>query len=163
MPRTPAWTLIDTRLWVLALRAPVYLPGSHLGELGGRAADIVRSALREDVVLFSPQLVAEVHHVATSRVRPRLVGVAIGKYLQQVLGRRNARFRTLSRPLLEEALSRTAESGIHVWDYLVVLPWKGRVDRILTMDPHYRHAHFTALAAVENPLGIWASEGQPLG
>jgi hypothetical protein len=31
------------------------------------------------------------------------------------------------------------------------------------MDPHYRHAHFTALAAVENPLGIWASEGQPLG
>jgi hypothetical protein len=87
----------------------------------------------------------------------------IRDYLRQLLDRRNARYRPISRARLDEALALAGESGIHVWDYLTALPCKDRIDRIVTMDTHDRHAHFTALARVENPLGVWASAGQPLG
>ena len=163
MRRTRAWTLIDTRIWVLALRAPLYEAGSHLADLGSRSAEIVREALGRDVVLFSPQLIAEIHHVTTSRARPRLPRAMVRDYLRQILGRRNARYRPVSRARLEEALALAAESGIHIWDYLVALPCRERLDRIVTMDPHYRHPHFSGLARVDNPLGLWASERQPLG
>ena len=162
MRRTRAWILIDTRIWVLALRAPLYEAGSRLAHLGSRSAEIVRDALARDVLLFSPQLVAEIHHVTTSRTRPRLPGAMARDYLWQILSRRNARYRPISRARLEEALALAAESGIHIWDYLVALPCKERLDRIVTMDPHYRHPHFGRLARVDNPLGLWASEGQPL-
>ena len=162
MPRARVWTLIDTRVWVLALRAPLYRADSGLADLAGRAAAIVMSALLADVVLFTPQLVGEVHHVTTSRVRPRMEGALVAGYLRQVFGRRNVRFRKGGRRQTLAAVERSALSGIHVWDYLVALPWEGEIDRIVTMDPHYRHAHFTALARVENPLGLWRTEGEPL-
>ena len=36
------------------------------------------------------------------------------------------------------------------------------IDRLVTMDPHYRHPHFAELAPVENPLGLCRHEGKPL-
>jgi hypothetical protein len=147
---------------VLALRAPLYPAGSGLADLAGRAAGIVESALAADVVLFTPQLVGEVHHVTTARVRPRMESSLVARYLRQVLGRRNVRFRDGGRLRTLAAIERSAASGVHVWDYLVALPWEGEIDRIVTMDPHYRHAHFTGLARVENPLGLWRTEGEPL-
>jgi hypothetical protein len=162
MRRARVWTLIDTRVWVLALRAPLYPAGSGLAELAGRAAALVTTALTAEVVLFTPQLVGEIHHVTTARVRPRMESALVARYLRQVLGRRNVRFRDGGRPRTLAALERSAASGIHVWDYLVVLPWERAIDRIVTMDPHYRHPHFTTLARVENPLGLWRTEGEPL-
>ena len=134
-----------------------------LADLARRAAEVVRGAIERDLLLFTPQLVAEIHHVTTSRVRPKPLATLVRDYLRAILSRRNTRFRPATRTHVDQALTLSAESGIHVWDYLVVLPWRGRVDRILTMDPHYRHAHFGAIARVENPLGLWRTEGQPLG
>jgi hypothetical protein len=154
--------LIDTRLWVLSLRAPVAAPGSRLAELGEHARRVVAAARAEGVLLFTSQLVAEIQHVLTSRGSSRLPPDRARDYLRQLLAAPRSRFRTPSRRQLLRALDLSAESSIHVWDYLVVLPWEGEVDRILTMDPHYRHRHFADLATVENPLGLWRHEGQAL-
>jgi len=162
MATTRVSTLIDTRVWVLALRSPAIEPQAPLADLAGRAAVLVRDAIEHELVLFTPQLVAEIHHVATSRLRPRSLGTVVRDYLHAILARRHTRFRPATRSHVDEALSLSAESGVHVWDYLVVLPWRGRIDRVITMDPHYRHAHFGTLARIENPLGLWRTEGQPL-
>jgi predicted nucleic acid-binding protein len=155
--------LIDTRIWVLALRAPVAPAGSSLARLGERARELVVRLREEATILFTPQLVGEIRHVLTSRGSARLPAAVARDYLHQLLADRRSRFRTLSRRQLQLALDLSAESGVHLWDYLVVLPWQGQIDRLLTMDPHYRHPHFREVGPVENPLGLWRHEGQPLG
>ncbi|MBI2897915.1 MAG: hypothetical protein HYY06_30430 [Deltaproteobacteria bacterium] len=162
MPRTRVSTLIDTRVWVLALRAPALPADSPLADAANRAAELASTCIDRDLVLFTPQLVAEIHHVAMSRVRPRPLATAVVDYLSGLLSLRNARLRAATRRDVADALALSTQSGIHIWDYLVVLPWRGRVDRIVSMDPHYRHPHFAQIASLENPLGIWRSEGQPL-
>jgi hypothetical protein len=154
--------LIDTRIWVLALRAPVAAPGSALAALGERARELVVGVRREATTLFTPQLVGEIHHVLTSRGENRLPATTARDYLLEILASRRSRYRTLGRDQLRRALGLSAESGVHVWDYLVALPWAGEIDRLLTMDPHYRHPHFATIGRVENPLGLWRHEGQPL-
>lgn len=154
--------LIDTRVWALALRAGVAPPGSALADLGERARRVVNRLRGDATVLFTPQLVAEIQHVATSRGAHRLPAQLAADYLVQLLADRRSRFRPASRRHVTQALALSVESGIHVWDYLVALPWMGDMDRLITMDPHYRHAHFSARCAVENPLGLWRHEGQPL-
>ena len=108
------------------------------------------------------KLAGEIHHVLTSRGTQRFPPALARDYLLQLLSSRRSRFRTLSRRNLLQALDLSAESGIHIWDYLATLPWQGEVDRLVTMDPHYRHEHFAAVGPVENPLGLWRHEGQPL-
>jgi hypothetical protein len=154
--------LVDTRIWVLALRAPLAEPGSALADLGERARRVVEEVRARDIVLLTPQLLAEIHHVATGRGAHRLPAADARRYLLQLLADRRSRFRALSRARFARALSLSAESGIHIWDYLVVLPWDGELDRILTMDPHFRHRHFASFGRIENPLGLWRHEGQPL-
>lgn len=155
-------TLIDTRVWVLALRAGVAAPGSALAQLGERARNAVAEVRRTSIVLFTPQLVGEIHHVATSRGAHRLPADTARLYLSQLLAARRSRFRALSRRHILRGLDLAAESRIHIWDYLVVLPWEGEIDRLVTMDPHYRHPHFAGMCRIENPLGLWRHEGQAL-
>jgi hypothetical protein len=137
-------------------------PGSPLAVLGERARQFVLRERETGTMLFTSQLVAEIHHVLISRGAHRLPATVARDYLLELLGSRRSRLRTLSRRGLTRALNLSAESGIHVWDYLVALPWEGEIDRLVTMDPHYRHPHFSELAPVENPLGLWRHEGQPL-
>lgn len=154
--------LIDTRVWVLALRAGVAPPGSPLALLGEKARRLVADVRGTSTLLFTPQLVAEIHHVLTSRGTHRLPATTASAYVAQLLADRRSRFRSPTRRQVIRALDLAAASNIHIWDYLVVLPWEGEIDRVLTMDPHYRHATFKGLCRVENPLGLWRHERQPL-
>jgi hypothetical protein len=104
--------LIDTRIWVLALRAPVAEPGSRLAELGERARKLVLRLREEGTLLFTPQLVAEIRHVLTSRGANRLPSSAARDCLLELLAARRSRLRTLSRRGLTRALNLSAESGI---------------------------------------------------
>lgn len=56
----------------------------------------------------------------------------------------------------------SAESGIHIWDYLVSHPFEDGIDKIYTLDPHFQHRDFQNIAQVENPIGPWKTEGQEL-
>ena len=67
----------------------------------------------------------------------------------------------LTGEVVRRASLDSSESGIHVYDYLVVYPVGGLVDRIYSADRHLLHRHFTSIAPVENPLKPWSLvEGQ---
>ena len=54
-----------------------------------------------------------------------------------------------------DAFQKSLVSSIHIYDYLVVFPLKGRVDKIYSADEHLFHSDFTSVAEVENPLEDW--------
>ena len=55
------------------------------------------------------------------------------------------------------ALTDSARSNIHVYDYLVAYPLKDIVGRIYSADTHFTHEDFTSICEVINPLAPWFS------
>ena len=67
--------------------------------------------------------------------------------------------RFLRRPVswenLQCAFEQSLRSGIHIYDYLVVIPFAGDVDRIYSADQHFDHRDFRDVAPVINPTEEW--------
>ena len=152
--------LIDTRIWSLGLKAPFLEKNDPHMRLATQAASFLKKTLNRNTdLLFSSQLIAEIYHVLTQRGKkmpPNQAKLLIGDLLE----RGGTLYRPISQATFLNAMGASAASGIHLWDYLVVLPFEDMLDRIYTMDPHFRHASFQTLCPIENPLGIWKTEGQ---
>ncbi len=65
-----------------------------------------------------------------------------------------------NKKILEEAIKKSTESKIHLYDYLVVLPGKDAIDKIYSADGHFQHKDFTSICEVINPLGWILREGK---
>jgi len=56
---------------------------------------------------------------------------------------------------IEVCFKQSLHSGIHIYDYLVVLPLKGMVSKIYSADNHFQHQDFKEIAEVVNPISPW--------
>ena len=63
--------------------------------------------------------------------------------------------RAISYEIIKEAYMLSLRSNIHIYDYLVVLPFKEEVEEIYSADKHFQHSYFTSIANVINPLKDW--------
>lgn len=63
--------------------------------------------------------------------------------------------RAISYETVKEAYLLSIRSNIHIYDYLVVLPFRGEVEEIYSSDKHFQHSSFTSIANVINPLKGW--------
>ena len=60
--------------------------------------------------------------------------------------------------VIEVNLKLSSLSGIHLWDYLCVIPLKGLIDIAYTNDKHFLDKTSKNLVPkVENPVGKWIS------
>ncbi len=57
--------------------------------------------------------------------------------------------------VLREAMKESAETGIHVWDYLCFLPVRDMIDVIYSADPHFKVIGEKHGVKVINPLKRW--------
>jgi len=76
-----------------------------------------------------------------------------------LINHKSVEFKTTSKETISRAFELSASSRIHIWDYLVVLPFENDINRIITMDPHFNHPTLSSIARIENPINIWKSEG----
>lgn len=63
--------------------------------------------------------------------------------------------KALHYEIVKEAYMLSTRSNIHIYDYLVVLPFKGEAEEIYSSDKHFQHYDFTSVATVINPLDNW--------
>ncbi|MBI3601135.1 MAG: hypothetical protein HY097_10925 [Nitrospinae bacterium] len=152
-------TLIDTRIFILSFKFP-YLSIEHKDyPIALQTKSFVDKIFHNnETILISSQLASEVFHVLVNR------GVKIPpeharKYLTALLNHKNVECRSASKENISKAIELSTSSGIHIWDYLVVLPFKNGIDRIITMDPHFNHPTLSSIARIENPINVWKSEG----
>lgn len=152
--------LIDTRIWVLALKSPFLQASDPEFQLAGQAQAFVSHCLQSrHQLLLSSQLLAEVFHVMTQRGR-RVRAEQAARLVGDLLLHRPSSYRSTTKRTFRKSLDLSSHSGVHIWDYLVVLPFEGHIDHIYTMDPHFQDPSFTRLAAVSNPLAVWKAEGE---
>jgi hypothetical protein len=63
--------------------------------------------------------------------------------------------KAITYEIVKEAYLLSINSNIHIYDYLVVLPFKGGGEVVYSSDPHFQHSDFTSIAKVINPLENW--------
>lgn len=151
--------LIDTRIWVLALKLPLFKETDFDYPLSIKARECVDENLKNNGILISSQLASEIYSVLTTRGR-KLPSAQAAKLVKDILERENVTYKVISIEVFKRAMDLSAESGIHIWDFLVVLPFEGEIDLIYTMDPHFRDKSLNQIAKIENPIGVWKKEGQ---
>ncbi|MEW6608552.1 MAG: hypothetical protein AB1414_14090 [bacterium] len=150
--------LIDTQVLTFALKKIYIEVDNRELDLFIKAEELLRKTLDNERVLISGQLVVELYHVLTMRGRkiPRDHAVVL---IKDLLEEKNVKYRDIQRNMITKAMELSAETGIHIWDFLVVLPFVNEIDTIYTTDPHFNNKKFTEYATIENPLRIWRTEG----
>lgn len=148
--------LVDTNVWHFALVKPVEEKFASIHEL---AKDFLSSIMIDQNVriALSSYQVSEVLEV----LRRSKVNVAMRFNILEDFKKGKFFVKDLSFPVVESAVKDSAESNIHVYDYLVVYPLRGVINRIYSADEHFMHQHFRQIAEVVNPLSPWiVTEGR---
>ena len=152
--------LIDTGIWGLGFKAPFLAAQDSVFQDATEAQTFLRTTLETNAeLLFSSHLLAEIYHVLTASGN-QIPSDQAKRLIDDLLARRGTLFRPVTQAVLSRSLYISGTSDIPVWDYLVALPFEDTVDKIFTIDPHFQHPSLAGLAQIENPLGIWKSEGE---
>ena len=54
--------------------------------------------------------------------------------------------KAITYEIVKEAYLLSINLNIHIYDYLVVLPFKGEGEVVYSSDPHLQHSDFTSIA-----------------
>lgn len=145
----PSYVLVDTNIWHFAFVKP---KGEEFAEVHALAKDALMELLTDKGVrvAMSAYQAGEVIEVL------RRSGVDLETREGLVRDFSTGKFfvKDLTFNTVRSALSDSAESGIHVYDYLVAYPLKGVVERMYSADDHFQHEHFR-YAEVVNPVAPW--------
>jgi len=149
---------IDTEIWSFAQKKP---DKKKFGEGYEKALEMHKKSKGfllqkvDEEILMSYHQILEIYHILSFR------GLKIPKdfaleYVNGILGAENILKREATPEHCRAAIEASARSGIHVWDFLCILPVVEEVDAIYTCDRHFLNDEFKRLAAeVINPLGEW--------
>ena len=152
---------IDTQLWVYAFKKPQRARFTSREEyekalqMHIKANKFIQDALINHVIYITTHQLAEIFHALAFR------GVRMDK--KETLGIIEKIMKSSRTVLVEvkkrhyrEALRLSSLSGIHVWDYLCIVPLKGIIDVAYTNDEHFLHHTIKGLIPkIDNPVGEW--------
>ena len=150
--------VIDTDIWALGLKGPFMTKHDPDAETALTAQSFLKKQLQEvDDLLFSDHLLFEIYDVLTRRGNQIPAGQA-KRLIEDLIARSESVYRPVSSASLLRCVQLSSASGIPLSDYLVCYPFEDAIDRVYTMDAHFRHSSFQSLAQIENPIGVWKNE-----
>jgi hypothetical protein len=145
-----SFILIDTNIWHFALVKPVEEPFWEIHKL---AKKFLYSTLGDPNlrIALSCYQVGEILEVL------RRSNLSVDSRLKLLEDFEKGKFfiKPLDFPIVISAVKDSAESNIHIYDYLVAYPLKEIVTRIYSADSHFMHPHFQSIAEVKNPISPW--------
>lgn len=141
--------IIDTGIFEYAFVKP---KETEFLDLHQKANSWLRGVLEKETIeiLMSAYQIAEVLEVfrrvgASKEARESFVELIDEGFIKKAL----------HYEIVKEAHMLSTRSNIHIYDYLVVLPFKGEAEGIYSSDKHFQHHDFTSVATVINPLDNW--------
>lgn len=149
---------IDTEIWSFAQKKPVkskFNDGYEEAlEMHSKSKEFLLQNIDKEI-LMSYHQIAEIYHVLAYRGF-RLPISFVQEYVRNLLQAENIIKYEVTRERIEDAIEASKRSGIHIWDFLCVLPVSHDLDIIYTCDQHFLHDEFKRLKAeIINPIGEW--------
>ncbi len=152
---------VDTEIWSFAQKVPAKekfmdkLKYEKFLKAHIEAKSFLKKVLSEEIIYMSLHQVAEIFHVLGFRGFKLPIDFVTEYVNALILSERVIKI-PVTINHFQEALKLSKESGIHIWDFLCIIPIKEYIDRIYTVDKHFLHKTFQKLGIkIENPLKIW--------
>jgi predicted nucleic acid-binding protein len=148
--------MVDTNIWQFAFMTPREKEFVQIHDLAG----LFLTTVLEDE---SVRIAATSYQVAEIVEVLRKSGYPNEKRMKILHDFEKPKFfvKDLMLSDVTRACEDSSKSNVHVYDYLVVSPLKGVVDRIYSADEHFKHDDFQRIATVANPLEPWfVTEGK---
>jgi predicted nucleic acid-binding protein len=152
---------IDTEIWIFAQKIPDIAFFQDESEyrkalqFHQKSSEFLKNEIMKSEISMTIHQLCEIFHALTYRGKKSPKNFAL-TYCKQLL---NSSFMHWYQVLDEhviKAIEYSEKSGIHIWDYICVIPLFSDVDILYSCDEHYNHTSFQSLGPkVENPLGIW--------
>jgi hypothetical protein len=78
------------------------------------------------------------------------------EYIENLMKLENVTIVDTNALHFQNAMSLCRISGIHIWDFLCVLPVVEKIEQIYTCDSHFKNRVFTDFnKPIENPIAFW--------
>ncbi len=152
---------IDTQVWVYSFKKPRRENFASREEyeealqMHSRATEFVRDALLNHVTYITTHQLAEIFHALAFR-GVRMDCKQALDIVEKIMKSSRTVLVEVKKRHYREALRLSTLSGIHIWDYLCILPLKELIDVAYTNDKHFLHPTIKSLIPkVENPIGKW--------
>jgi len=152
---------VDTEIWSFAQKMPVKGKFKNKSEyekflnIHVKAKSFLKKALNEDIIYMSLHQMAEIFHVLAFRGLKLPLNFVV-EYVNALLFSERVVKVPVTTSHIQEAFKLSNNSGIHIWDFLCIIPIKDYLDRIYTVDKHFLHETFQKLGIkIENPLKFW--------
>lgn len=152
---------IDTEIWSLAQKKPIRKKYSDKNEykialdIHMKAKEFIHNAIARNKVYMSYHQINELYHVLGFR-GSRLPISHVNELISTILKAKKIIKVPLSLAHIVKSIELSTKSGIHIWDFLCVVPIAEYIDRAYSIDKHFQDPIFKELGIhTENPLGYW--------
>ncbi len=121
----------------------------------GKANGFTHDALVNHTIYIITHQLAELFHALAFR-SVRMKSRQALDIIEKIVRSSRTMLVEVKKRHYREALRLSSLSGIHIWDYLCIIPLKSIIDIAYTNDRHFLHPTIKSLIPkVENPLEKW--------
>ena len=152
---------IDTQIWVFAQKKPIKSNFSTINEykqsikIHKQSHDFITEQIRKNQIALTFHQLSEIYHAFAFRGQKIPVDFS-EKYCLSLMNANFCKFYPLEKKHFQDAIFKSKESGIHIWDYLCILPLLSDMEIAYSCDKHFQSHDFKQLLPkIENPIGKW--------
>lgn len=147
---------IDTELWSFALKIPEETTDQEdVIARHDKAYSFLDEKLQIDNIYLSTHQLHELFHALSFR-GAKLDTNFTRQYIEHLLELQNVTVVSNTIAHFKKSMILSCKSGIHIWDFLCILPVINQVEIIYTCDSHFKNEVFDDFKKpIQNPLGEW--------
>ena len=152
---------IDTQIWVLAQKKPLESNFSIHDEyeeavrIHERSHNFIIEQIENNQIAMTFHQISEIYHAFAFRGQ-KIPSKFTEKYCLDLMNADFCKFYSLEETHFKDAMSKSKKSGIHIWDYLCILPLLSDIEIAYSCDKHFQSSDFKhLLPKIENPIEKW--------
>jgi len=152
---------IDTQIWVFSRKSPDRKRFSDPSkynlflDLHNQALEFLTKAIEKNVICMTFHQLLEIFHSFAFRGRKEIIQDA-KKFCSELLSSKFIHWYSITETQVSECLNLSAQSNIHIWDYICIVPLIDDVDVLYSCDSHFQDATFSQFKKpILNPLNKW--------
>ena len=152
---------IDTQIWVFAQKKPLksnfateneYKEAIRIHE---SSSEFLADQIEINQIAITYHQISEIYHAFAFRGQKIPVKFT-EEYCLNLMEAEFCKLYLLRKEHFRDAISKSVKSGIHIWDYLCILPLLSDIEIIYSCDKHFQSNDFKKfLPKIENPIGKW--------
>jgi predicted nucleic acid-binding protein len=152
---------IDTEIWVFSRKSPdrkQFLDASKYKlflDFHNKSVEFLVKAIENNIICMTYHQLLEIYHSLAFRGRKEIAQEA-SKFCAELLSSKFIHWYSITESQISECLKLSAQSNIHVWDYICIFPLINNVDVLYSCDSHFQDATFSQFKKpILNPLDKW--------